>query len=184
MDRCLEVRKKMKVNVGFKEKEDSMEEILKNCGTCRYEDTDFFTEPCNTCIRSANPHTLWEPKEDKKMKKKFTKADLKDRMMVITRGGSRWMVCGDSLIGPGGIISLDKYNDDLLFDPYILLRARHFDIMKVFVRLEDTTWLSGECSPGITSIIWERKEAKELTLKEIAEKFGVDEVKIIDEQSH
>lgn len=48
------------------------------------------------------------------MKKEFTKADLKDGMVVEYRDLSRRVVIGNSLVGENGYNILDNYNDTLL----------------------------------------------------------------------
>ena len=96
-------------------------------------------------------------KEEKDMKQ-FTKADLKDGMRCINRGGYVWYVCGYSMVKPAdGVVKpfMEWCND---------LTGRFcnsLDIMKVMDR--DGT------------ILFEREEEEptELTIEEIAEKFGL-----------
>lgn len=95
-------------------------------------------------------------KEEKDMKQ-FTKADLKDGMRCIDRKGYVWYVCGYSMVKPSaGVVKpfMEWCND---------LTGRFcnsLDIMKVVDR--DGT------------ILFEREEEPtELTIEEIAEKFGL-----------
>lgn len=47
------------------------------------------------------------------MKKEFTKADLKDGMVVEQANKERYLVMGDNLLCLGGYNPLTQYNDDL-----------------------------------------------------------------------
>ncbi|QDP59321.1 MAG: hypothetical protein Tp136SUR676911_60 [Prokaryotic dsDNA virus sp.] len=88
--------------------------------------------------------------------KQFTKDDFKDGMRTLWRDGREFYVCGDSLISIDKKHNhLDCYLNDLKNNKY-----PKFDIMKVTDR--DGT------------VLFEREEEpRELTLKEIAEQFGV-----------
>lgn len=147
----------------------------KHCDDCKYYSLSIFEEPCNHCDIMKN---MWEPKEKKTMVKEFTKNMLKDGMVVETRDGSRYLVCGNRLIGMDGVIRLSSYDDVMLhkgmFEP-----NRNYDIMKVYDKADS---LRQVVSILCLHLLWERKpDVKEVTLKEIAEKFGVDEVKVIDD---
>lgn len=111
-------------------------------------------------------------KEIKTMEKEFTKADLKNRMVVEYRDGQRRMVVDNVLMGVHGHANLAEYFDDLTnyWDS-------NLDIIKVFDKVNTFSKLSEKDLSK--TILWERKEIKEVTMKEIAEKFGC-EVKIID----
>ena len=47
------------------------------------------------------------------MKKEFTKADLKDGMVVEYVDGRRRLVIGDTLYGTDGCLETDRYNENL-----------------------------------------------------------------------
>ena len=47
------------------------------------------------------------------MKKEFTKADLKDGMVVEYVDGRRRLVIGDTLYGTDGYLKTDRYNENL-----------------------------------------------------------------------
>lgn len=93
---------------------------------------------------------------------RFTKADLKDGMRCIDREGDVWYVCGYSMVKPAaGVVRpfIDWCND---------LTGRFYnslDIMRVIDR--DGTVLFDNI------IIHENEEPTELTIEEIAEKFGL-----------
>ena len=108
----------------------------------------------------------------------FTKSDLKTGMVVEYRNGSRRIVfrdyqgTGKDLLIGDRWASLNDYPEDLADDDD---GDRDYDIVKVYnakdfcatLRLLDKKCCDYE-------VVWERKEIKEVTLEQIAEKFGVD----------
>lgn len=122
--------------------------------------------------------TNWVYTEDMIKPAGFTKADLKEGMVLETRRGRRFMVVNGNGIGLDTYLSLDDYADDLLCN-----NTDSGDIMKVFK-------VNGGGAPfkhmlNIGSLIWERKEpkVKELTTEEAIEllkaKFAeFDEIRI------
>ena len=78
----------------------------------------------------------------------MTKKDLEERMVVETRAGNRYLVCGNSIIRNKGYCYLSDYNDNLT------AKFSSLDIVKVYdvvSTLEDIT------DPNLT-LIWERKD--------------------------
>lgn len=158
-------------------KEDTKME--KRCSNCKYFDLPSISEPCVGC---RDDKLLWEPKdgkkEDIKMEKEFTKDMLEDSMVVETRDGNRLLVCGDKLMDMDGMIKLSHYDNDMLHTSFFSWGLdRGFDIIKVYDKVNTLKQISTFC----LKLLWERKEIKEVTLKEIAEKFGVEEVKVIND---
>lgn len=82
----------------------------------------------------------------------MTKKDLKERMVVETREGNRYLVCGNSIIRNEGYCNLSDYGENLTttYSP--------LDIVKVYdviYTLEDIT------DPNLT-LIWERKHTPKI----------------------
>lgn len=115
---------------------------------------------------------------------KFTKSDLKNRMVVETREGCKCLVIDDRILSKTGFLWLnthtDKtgafhqgYNDDLTMDS-----GANWDIVKVY---EDVNCLNfDDDSPFCSlSLLWKRDSIKEVTMAEVEEKFGC-KVKIIN----
>lgn len=111
----------------------------------------------------------------------MTLDDLKTGMIVKTREGKYNIVMRD-FIDEGDILtglsfnnkisdtwtSLSNYNQDMTNS-----RFPHIDIMSVYA-----SYPYSADTP--TRLLWERKEYKEVTMKEIEEKFGC-KVKIVEE---
>ena len=108
------------------------------------------------------------------------KSELKSGMVIEDRRGKRGIVLigstqGDVIGGLGDIGGnkstwgcLGSFNDDLT-STY----GREYDIMKVFNPDDNLSF--GKVFYFIKSyLIWKRVEAVELTMEEIADKFGVD----------
>ena len=107
---------------------------------------------------------------------KFTKADLKNRMVVEYRNGYRRMVVDDRLMGVSGDSCLNNFNEDLTMKGQGPSR-RDFDIIRVYNLIDTLDEISrvNSCNK-----IWERSEVKEVTMAEVEEKFGC-KVKIVKE---
>ena len=83
----------------------------------------------------------------------MTKKDLKERMVVETREGNRYLVCGNSIIRNEGYCNLFDYNENLLCEEFSSL-----DIVKIYDvvrKLEDIA------NPNL-SLIWERKHTPKI----------------------
>lgn len=82
----------------------------------------------------------------------MTKKDLKERMVVETREGNRYLVCGNSMIRDKGFCNFYDYTDNLTSG------FSSLDIVKVYdvvTTLEDIT------DPSLP-LIWERKHTPEI----------------------
>lgn len=100
------------------------------------------------------------------MQKEFTKADLKDGMVVEYNDNSfgKRLVVGDFLIGEDGYADLGDYNENL---------------KNVVSDLEIVRVYKIKCMGKISSImydvnlelIWERKEPKKMTVEEMRQKL-------------
>lgn len=99
----------------------------------------------------------------------FTKADLKDGMVVEDRSNNMYMVLGDKFLNNSrynNLYGFDKYLSDISFN------APLFDIVKVFVLKIDSIHKIGDVFDyNNLELIWERKEAKEMTAEEMRQKL-------------
>lgn len=99
----------------------------------------------------------------------FTKADLKDGMVVEQRNNAMHMVFGDRIINKFGFNGLETY-DECLMD--IQFHNKEYDVMKVFkVNTEKVYCLEDILKSDNLELIWERKEAKEMTAEEMRQKL-------------
>ncbi len=102
------------------------------------------------------------------MQKEFTKADLKDGMVVEYRRVAlgRRLVVKDMLLGIDGSYTLKNYNDDLTnieVDPELsIIRVYKIKYAKRFKHILDDDNLE---------LIWERKEPKKMTIEEMRKKL-------------
>lgn len=102
----------------------------------------------------------------------FTKADLKDGMVVEYAKGDRRMVLDERIIGPSTQANLDDFTKDLksVNDP-------KFNIVRVYKSHADR--LGSLCKDAYLTLIWERKEEPvEMTIEEICKALG-KEIKIV-----
>ena len=103
------------------------------------------------------------------MKKEFTKADLKEGMVVKDRNNKKYIVFGDRIINKFGFNGLETY-DECLMD--IKFHNKEYDVMKVFkVNTEKVYCLEDILKSDNLELIWERKEAKEMTAEEMRQKL-------------
>jgi hypothetical protein len=110
----------------------------------------------------------------------FTKADLKDGMVIEYKNGDRRIVLNKCFMNPNGYGSLDysDFNDDLTLACVTLQKG--YDIVKVYSSI--STDIHGYCYDSNITLIWERKEEpdyKEMTVAEIEKRLGY-KVKIVD----
>ena len=98
------------------------------------------------------------------MQKEFTKADLKDGMVVEYRDGDRRLVIDKYLIGKNAYYELGTY-DENLEGVYPRLT-----IMKVF-KIRQRAILERILDDDNLELIWERKEPKKMTVEEMRQKL-------------
>ena len=112
----------------------------------------------------------------------FTKADLEDGMVIQTNGGDYYMYFKkfEKFIKEDGYLWLNSYNDDLTNkydydDP-------EFNIKAVFVVNNLCTLdLFKEDMNNRLEKIWERPEKVYMTISEIEEKLGIENLEIVEE---
>lgn len=102
---------------------------------------------------------IFNKKDDKEMKK----SDLKNRMVVETRNGNRYMVVDNFLMRKDGYLSLSDYNEDLTMEytvaDLISCNVKELDIMKIYSPYK-TLDIDNVFNTLIE--IWERDETKEI----------------------
>lgn len=98
------------------------------------------------------------------MQKEFTKADLKDGMVVEHRDGDRAIILDGRAIGTG-FLELNCLTDDLMYD----LDSEN-DIVKVFKskKCDNKRNLFNDKN---LELIWERTETKRMTTEEMRQKL-------------
>lgn len=104
------------------------------------------------------------------------KSLLKSGDIVIVRNGGKYRVYPDyetgvfSRIDDIGFNRMEEYDDSLLVKP--LKGSRRYDITKIY-RAKDPTVLTSSNLDNYR-LVWERKEVKEMTMKEICDALGYD----------
>lgn len=99
------------------------------------------------------------------MKKEFTKADLKDGMVVEYCNGKRRLVLNNRLIGKDGYYELNQYMEDMKDK-----ESSERDIMRVF-KIGIITTLDRIFHIENLELIWERSETKHMTTEEMRQKL-------------
>ena len=103
------------------------------------------------------------------MEKEFTKADLKDGMVIETRERGRYLVLGNIATRNNGYNKLSRYGDDLTEHSF---HNKAYDIVRVFkVRNDCQSNLEGLLEDCNLEIIWDRKEPKRTTAEEMRKKL-------------
>ena len=106
----------------------------------------------------------------------FTKADLKDGMVVEFRNNPRcpyMMVVGDELRGPNGWCDLADYNDDLKCVSIFKSTSNDLTIDKVYT--SNAKRLDATFNPKYFELVWDRPceiEYIEMTVEEIEKQLG------------
>lgn len=112
----------------------------------------------------------------------FTKKDLKDRMVVETRDGCRYIVVNDLLLSDDGFLRIDGYDDDLLDTT----NMRQFDVVKVF---DVTNYLAVLYKDKIIDlkVVFDRSDKKQRNknkakcyCEKLARLYNLDEREIYD----
>ena len=85
---------------------------------------------------------------EEQMIENMTKKDLKERMVVETREGNRYLVCGTSIIRDKGYCNFSDYNENLTS------QFSQLDIVKVY----DVVSTLEEVTSSNLYLLWERKE--------------------------
>ena len=115
------------------------------------------------------------------MQKEFTKADLKDWMVIEQRDKQRYVIMGEKLLNAIGFNYMDDIEDDLTDRK---IKIKDFDIIKVYKLNTKKIYKLGDIFKDENlELIWERNEAKHMTAEEMRvklEEMTGDKIKIED----
>lgn len=101
------------------------------------------------------------------MQKEFTKADLRDGMVVEEQRGVIGFVLRDKILYEDSYDCLVSWKEDLINNS-----NDDFDIIKVYkIKMENVFELSDVLSIKNLELIWERKETKRMTSEEMRKKL-------------
>lgn len=101
------------------------------------------------------------------MKDKFTKADLKDGMVIEQYNKYKYLVIGDRVIGLIGFNPLSQYNDDLTNE-----LGEEYGVEKVYgVKNRCVNKLEKIFDKNNLELIWEHTETKSMTTEEMRKKL-------------
>ena len=102
------------------------------------------------------------------MNKEFTKADLKDGMVVEQRNGNRYLVLAGMAVRECGHNEISKYTNNLKWCG----TNRGGDIVKVYrIIHESLGTIEKAFYDRNLELIWERKEPKKMTVEEMRQKL-------------
>ena len=102
------------------------------------------------------------------MQKEFTKADLKDGMVVEQRNGSMYLVLAGMAVRKNGRNRIGGYDDDLKWKGCY----EGGDIVKVYrITPESLRCIEDVFIKSNLELIWERKEPKKMTIEEMRKKL-------------
>ena len=149
---------------------------LKWCSEISYiKDTYFEVYKSRTCYDSKGKYAYDDYYEEERykilewsdyMKKEFTKADLRDGMVVAYANGKRRLVLNNFLIGKDGYYDLKYYSEDLKNKD-----DSDKDIVRIF-KITMATTFDYICHSSNLKLIWERTETKKyMTSKEMRQKL-------------
>jgi hypothetical protein len=99
------------------------------------------------------------------MQKEFTKADLKDGMVVKHRNGDKRIVISEALIGENGYADQNCFREDLTHRYF-----KDLDIVGVYA-IQEYNNFADMLSDYNLELIWERKEPKKMTVEEMRQKL-------------
>lgn len=134
---------------------------MRNEGTCYYGSGEYstrdFAEKYNYKILEWSDY----------MDKEFTKADLRDGMVVEQRNGEMYLVLAGMVVRRGEHNSIVGYTDGLKWEGYT-----GGDIVKVYrITPESLRRIEDVFIKSNLELIWERKEPKKMTVEEMRQKL-------------
>lgn len=104
------------------------------------------------------------------MQKEFTKADLRDGMVVEQRDGGMYLVLAGTAVGKNGRNRIGGYDDDLKWESRTGYTGG--DIVKVYrITPESLGCIEDVFIKSNLELIWERKEPKKMTVEEMRQKL-------------
>lgn len=137
---------------------------MRNEGTCYYGNGEYstrdFAEKYNYKILEWSDY----------MDKEFTKADLRDGMVVEQRNGEMYLVLAEEVVRKCGYNRIDGYTDDLKCEGRTGYTGG--DIVKVYrITPESLRRIEDVFIKSNLELIWERKEPKKMTVEEMRQKL-------------
>lgn len=132
-----------------------------NEGTCYYGDGEW------SSLDIAEKYNYKILEWSDYMQKEFTKADLKDGMVVEQRDGNMYLVLAGKAVRKGRCNHIDGYTDDLKWEGYT-----GGDIVKVYrITPESLGCIEDVFIKSNLELIWERTESKKMTIEEMRQKL-------------
>lgn len=137
---------------------------MRNEGTCYYGSGEYstrdFAEKYNYKILEWSDY----------MDKEFTKADLRDGMVVEQKNGNMYLVLAGKAVRKGRCNRIDGYTDDLKWEGCTGYTGG--DIVKVYRITPGSLGCIEEVFvKSNLELIWERKEPKKMTVEEMRKKL-------------
>ena len=134
---------------------------VRNKGTCYYGNGEYssrvFAEKYNYKILEWSDYT----------NKEFTKADLRDGMVVEQRNGNMYLVLAGMAVRKNGRNRIGGYDDDLKWAGY-----KGGDIVKVYrITPKSLKCIEDVFIKSNLELIWERTELKKMTVEEMRKKL-------------
>lgn len=133
----------------------------------------YLSETCYTAIGGFGNYDFYVKRGNKilewsdYMNKEFTKADLRDGMVVEQRDGHMYLVLAEAAVRKGGFNNIDGYTDDLKCGSYT-----GGDIVKVYRITPESLGCIGDVFiKSNLELIWERTEPKKMTVEEMQKKL-------------
>ena len=145
---------------------------MKWCSGESYLKETYYSECEETCYIRGEFSEYWYYKSNgyeilewsDYMQKEFTKADLRDGMVVEYRDGDRRLVIDECLVGKDSHYELSAYNENLENE------YPRLTIMKVF-KICRRAILESILDDDNLELIWERAESKKMTVEEMRKKL-------------
>ena len=135
-----------------------------NEGTCYYGDGEW------SSLDIAEKYNYKILEWSDYMQKEFTKADLKDGMVVEQRNGNMYLVLAGKAVRKGRCNRIDGYTDDLKWEGRTGYTGG--DIVKVYrITPESLGCIEDVFIKSNLELIWERKEPEKMTVEEMRKKL-------------
>lgn len=143
------------------------ESYLKNTNYMRNEETCYYGSGEYSTRDFAEKYNYKILEWSDYMDKEFTKADLRDGMVVEQRNGEMYLVLAGMVVRRGGRNNIGGYDDDLKWEGYT-----GGDIVKVYrITPESLRRIEDVFIKSNLELIWERKEPKKMTVEEMRQKL-------------
>lgn len=143
------------------------ESYLKNTNYMRNEGTRYYGSGEYSTRDFAEKYNYKILEWSDYMDKEFTKADLRDGMVVEQRDGDMYLVLAGMVVRKRGYNRIGDYDDDLKCAGYT-----GGDIVKVYrITPGSLGCIEDVFIKGNLELIWERKEPKKMTVEEMRQKL-------------